>query len=335
MTQPESRSRRGFQILLGLLISAALIWYAFRDTPFGDVWAQIRAMHLAPMLLAVVVATLPFALRVPRWRLLLRREDDTPLDRRSLWHAIAMGFAANNTLPLRLGELVRMGAITRLGPVPFASAFASVAVERVLDALTAAVLLTAALFMIDLPAQGSLASAATTVGALGLVALVVAAAVARWPALAIRPIETVIPAGRLRQLCLGIVQRLIAGLAALRDPARALPIVGWSIAIWLTNAAGFWLAFRAFDIPVGLAGAIILQGALLVGIALPSSPGYAGAFDLTIMLTLATVFNVPRDVGLAYAIAYHVLTFVPITGLGIASLLRTGLTLRGMREAAR
>jgi uncharacterized protein (TIRG00374 family) len=108
--------------------------------------------------------------------------------------------------------------------------------------------------------------------------------------------------------------------------------VGWSIAIWTVNAAAFWVAFAAFGIEVPFGGAIILQGALLFGIALPNAPGYAGVFETVLMLTLANLFGVERDVALAYAISYHVLTFVPITLMGVLSALTTGLTIRKATE---
>lgn len=311
-----------------------MVWYAFRDTPFSDVWQEITSMRVMPMALAVIVATLPFPLRVPRWSLLLRRGDGSVIPPIPLWHAIAIGFAANNILPFRLGEVMRMGAIARLAPTPFPAAFASVAVERVLDALVAIGLLAVALLVVELPTDGGIASSASTIGGLALLALIAAMIVARWPRLATSPLERLLPESKLRTTLISIVDRLAAGIAALVDPRRAVPAVGWSLLIWLTNAAAFWIAFAAFDIDVSFGGAIILQGALLFGIALPSSPGYAGVFETAIMLTLANLFRVPTDVALAYAIAYHVLTFVPITLMGVGSALSTGLSIRSTTEVA-
>jgi uncharacterized protein (TIRG00374 family) len=334
VTPRNGAGSRWIQSILGIAISVAMIWYAFRTTPFADVWARITAMRIAPMAAAVALATLSFPIRVPRWAILLRHEDGSAIGVRSLWHAIAMGFAANNILPLRLGEVLRMGAVSRLAPVPFPSALASVAVERVIDALTAVALLAGALLVVDLPADSGLARQAGLTGALGLVALLVAVAVARWPALATRPVRALLPETTLRARFLGLIDRLVGGLGALGDPRRALPVIGWSLLLWLVNAAGFWAAFAAFGIEIPFAGAIILQGALLFGIALPSSPGYAGVFETVIMVTLERLFGVPPDVGLAYAIAFHVCSFVPITVMGVWSLLTSGLSIRAMREAA-
>ena len=101
---------RGRQILnlgLGLAISAGLIWWVFRRTDWDASWQYIVGVQRGWMLLAIVVATLPFPLRIPRWRILLRHDDGRPVGVLPLWHAIAMGFAANNLLPFRAGEVVR------------------------------------------------------------------------------------------------------------------------------------------------------------------------------------------------------------------------------------
>ncbi len=334
MTQPDSDSKRWLKVAIGIAVSVAMIWYAFRDAEFGKVWGVITDMKLLPMTAAVILATLPFPLRVPRWSLLLRSADGSPISPVKLWHAIAIGFAANNILPLRLGEVMRMGAISRIAPVPFASAFASVAVERIFDALTAMGLLAAALLMVDLPTGNPLADKMWLVGAAALLALGAAVAVALRPAIATGPIAAILPDGSLRKGVLSIVDRLVDGLAALGDWRRAVPLLGWSLAIWLTNAAAFWLAFAAFGIEASFAAALVLQGALMIGIAVPSSPGYAGLFETAIKLTLSSLFGVPTEIGLAYALAYHVLTFVPITLLGVYSLLSTGLSFKQARESA-
>jgi uncharacterized membrane protein YbhN (UPF0104 family) len=320
-------------LLVGLGISGAMIWYAFRETPFRDVWAEITAMRVMPMIVSVVVATVPFVLRVPRWQHLLHREDGTRIGFGPMWHAVAIGFAANNVLPFRLGEVLRMGAITRLARVPFTSALASIAVERVIDALAAFGLFGVALLVVDLPADVPAADKAAWGGAIALLALALAVLAARWPALVLGPVRALVPDGRLKGAMLNIATRVVNGLGGLGDWRRAVPVGLWSLLVWLVNAAGFWVGFAAFGIEVPFTGALILQGMLLIGIALPNAPGYAGVFETAIWFTLTTFYGVASDTAMAYAIAYHVLTFVPITLLGAWSLVSSGISFRELREA--
>ena len=333
MAPPERRGARALQVIAGLAVSAALVWWAFHDTDFSSLWSRIRGVRLIPLLAAVAVATAPFLLRVPRWRLLLRHDDGRALPSGALWHAIAIGFAANNVLPLRAGEVLRVAAVSRLGPVSFASALSSVAVERVIDALTVVALMSSGLLLGSLPATVTLGGStpaaviAQRTGIVCLVALLVAIAAAWRRDLALRWIERLTPSGRAGAALVRFADHLLSGLGALRDPRRALPVIGWSLIIWLVNASAFFVAFKAFDFQVPFAGALVLQGALMVGIAVPSTPGYVGVFESVIPAVLL-LYGVDKGSALACAVAYHVTTFIPITFLGALSAVRTGTRLR-------
>jgi glycosyltransferase 2 family protein len=324
---PEGRSARALQVVAGVAISAALVWLAFRNEPFSDVWAIIKTARVLPMAAAVALATAPFALRVPRWKLLLRQHDGAPIATSSLWNAIAIGFAANNVLPLRAGEVLRVAAINRLAPVSFAAALSSVAVERVLDALVVVTLLGIGLVGGQLPASNGMAVKAEWIGVICLAAMFAAILAAWQRETALRIFERLLPTGPVATKIVGFVDNVLRGLAAMRDPRRAAPVILWSVAIWLVNASAFFLAFQAFGFAVPFAGALVLQGAVMIGIAVPSTPGYVGVLDTAIYGTLL-LYGVDQAHGLAYALLYHITTFIPITLLGALSALRTGTRLR-------
>lgn len=328
MTPPERRGARALKIGLGVAISAALVWWAFRNEPFADVWAIILTARAAPMSLAVVLATLPFALRVPRWKLLLPRADGGSLPSRPLWDAIAIGFAANNVLPLRAGEFLRVAAVSRLTEVSFPTALSSVAVERVLDALVVVTLMGLGLVGGELAGGAGMAAKAEWIGIFCLVAMALAIAAAWQRPLALRLVDRVLPDRPFATKLLAFIDNVLRGLGALRDPRRAVPVVLWSVVIWLVNASAFFVAFKAFGFTVPFAGALVLQGAVMIGIAVPSTPGYVGVFDTAIYGTLL-LYGVDQAHGLAYALLFHVTTFIPIALLGAMAALRAGPRLRG------
>ena len=323
----RGRGRHTLAILLGLALSAVLLWWAMRGLRLADVWTHIRSAPPGPLLLAVFLATLTFPLRALRWRILLRLHDGTPLPLGPAWHALAIGYMANNLLPLRAGELLRAFAASRLAPVRMSTAFASVAVERVFDALTVVAMLVVALLTADLPenirfGELSVPALARRIGILAAVALLAAALVLARPDPAARLLERLVPWPALSRRLVGLLYGVRDGLAALRSPARLLLLGAWCVAVWCVNAVSFQALFPGFGIDLGFAGAILVQSMIVFLIAAPSTPGFVGTFEAGIVTALA-LYGVPGDRALAYALTYHAATFLPITLLGLWSTTRT------------
>ena len=321
--------------MLGTVLAGALLVWALRGVHPGEVLEHLRNAHLAPLLLAVVLATLTYPLRVVRWQLLLRDTDGSRLPAAPLWHAVAIGFMANNILPFRAGEVVRLLAAARLANARFSAVLSSVAVERVFDGLTVVALLSLSLLASDLPpdvAVGgvSLRHAAQVSGLLGAVALALALLVVAFPVAAERVIRRLLPPGRLADRLVNLIEGIRHGLAVLRSPALLAGTVFWSLVIWVVNALAFYAAFKAFDIPVGFFGALLLQGILVFGISVQLTPGFLGQFEAAIVAALA-LFQIPTGLASSYAIAYHATTFVPIVLLGAWSLARTPVALSDLR----
>jgi uncharacterized protein (TIRG00374 family) len=326
-----------WQAGVGIAISIILLWWTLHDVDFVQVWGTIRSARPAPVLLGVGLATLPFALRIFRWQLLLRREDGSTLPAIPLWHAIAIGFMANNTLPLRMGELIRAVAATRLTGTRLPAVLASLAVERLMDVLVVVLLLGIGLLLAGLPPGTTIAGVhmaplLAALAAIALVGLAAAAVVVAFPRSAESLIRRLIPWPRLAERLAGLVEGLTHGMAALQSPAKVAAVIGWSLVIWLCNAASFYAMFSAFGIDVDFAGALVLQGAIMFVIAVPSSPGYFGAFEVPVVAVLA-LFLIPKGAAVSYAFTYHVTTFVPITLLGLWSVARTGFGLREVRTS--
>lgn len=310
------------------------------DVSLREVWHEIRSARIGWLLGAVLCATLTFPLRTIRWRYLLR-DQGAVLPFAPLWHATAIGFMANNLLPARAGEVARAYAARQLTGVRFMTAFGSIAVERVMDGL----------FLVGLLFVGFLAGGFTQEAVIGNVplarlatggatffgAVFVAALLVVWlPGLTRRIAHAVLHAilpERWALRALGLVDGLLDGLTALRAPGRLAGVLVWSLVLWLTNAASFWLAFVAFGLDLSWRPALVLQGILAFGVALPSSPGFFGVFEGATRAALA-LYGIPASSAVSLAIGYHIAGFIPITVLGLWSLWNAGLHLSDLRRDA-
>ena len=311
-----------------------------RGIELDELIGHVRQDRPVYFLAAVIVATATFPLRTARWRYLLRLEGQS-LRFLPLWHATAIGFMANNLLPARAGEFARAYTAGRLTGVQFSAALASLAVERIMDGIAMVGLMTVAIatggFARGVKVGGiSLVGITGTAAVLFVVALAAAVAVVHRPTLALdlarRVFARILPA-RVADRAIRFVEGLLAGLDALRSPSRFAAVIGWSLAVWCTYAASFWLCFRAFTIAVPWSAPLLLQGLIGFGVAIPSSPGFFGPFEAVTRATLA-LYGVDAGRAVSYAVAYHIGTFIPISLLGLWSLSRTHLHLADFKRGA-
>lgn len=327
--------RHRWKTLLGLALSAVLLWWALGDVSPGAVWGEIRGANLALLVFAALLQNGGFLIRAARWGLILR-----PALERVRYYprfaATCIGFMANNLLPARIGEFARALSFTRLAPVGLSAALGSLVVERFFDALVLAV-------FVALPvlAPGLLAGAAglalrDAVGAkLVLIVPIFGAAVAGLTLIVWRPhwmariVEAVV--GRLVSRPLGArlgaaVESFARGLGVLKRPQLLGGVLAWSFAHWLWTGFAFFLAMLAFDIrSPGYFGALFLVGVNAFLVAIPSAPGFFGPFEAGVRLALEP-FGVAPEKIVGYAVGFHLTSFFPVTFLGLYYVWRLGLT---------
>ncbi len=329
--------RARWSALIGVAVSVLLLWWTLRDVSFREVWEHIRGVRPLLLLLTVVLATLSFPLRTVRWRLLLRLEG-AALPAAPLWHALAIGFMANNVLPVRAGEVARAYAARTMTGVRFSTAIASIAVERVLDGVTLVVLLFVGAWWGGFSAETTIGGVTigTVLRGAGVIfgaLLVVSLVVVRRPQLALGVSRRAVgwllsPRWTIRVM--EWLEGLVKGLEGLRTPGRLAAVLLWSVAVWGTLAASFWAGFLAFNIDVPWSAALVTQAFVAFGVAIPSSPGFFGPFEALVRVTLG-LYGVEAGLAVSLAVGYHFATFVPITLLGIWSLSRAQLHLAELR----
>lgn len=326
--------RPGVRGAFGILLSAVLLVFALREVSFATVWGELRRSDLLLFAISTALATATFPLRALRWRVILWPVAPG-LPRGPLWRATAIGAMVNNVVPVRAGELARAYALTREVPgVPFAASFASLAVDRLFDAIV--VLLLLLLAMLD-PAfhsglesgGGRLVTGAAATGAVGIgVLLMVLYAVVVFPDRLIALFEAFA-----RRVAPGIEERgrlalraFADGLGVLRHPGRFLAVLGWTTLHWLVNALAFWVGFKAVGITVPFSAALMVQGLIAVAVALPAAPGFFGVFELVGKTGLG-FYAIGGDLAVSWALGFHILTFIPITIVGGIYFARLGVRL--------
>jgi uncharacterized protein (TIRG00374 family) len=330
----------GWRGAIGIALSIALLVYALHDVNFRIVGDTLRRSNIALFILSAVTATLIYPLRARRWRVILDPvAPDLPFG--ELWRATAVGMMIGNIVPARAGELARAYALSTEEPkVGFAAAFASIAVDRVFDAVVILFLLFLAMLDPAFPSGTRIANqpvanwAGTGIIAV-LVLLAALYALVLFPARVLTLYELVVRrlAPKLEARGRDALLAFASGLSVLRAPKRFASVLIWTVLHWLCNALAFWIGFRAVGIATPFTSALFVQGIIAIGVAIPSAPGFFGVFEAIAKESLA-VYGVGPDLAVAWAIGFHILSFIPITVIGAVYFARLGLKMGDLGSAA-
>lgn len=306
-------------VLSGLTV---VVFTQFFD--LGRVAATLTRADPLLMLAAAAVFMITYGLRGWRWKLLLSPMGDYPY--RTVRDVLLVGFMGNWILPARGGELARTLILWRLTGASWRGALATVAVERLFDALTIIGILSALSQLFDVPPL------ARKIGWLTTAAMAGTLAGALWtayhPASLFGLMERAlffVPA-RLRTRVVAFCRTFVQGFAALRRPRLLLPVAGLSVVVWILEVVVYLLVMRAFDIGLPFWAAGVTLVVTNFSIAAPSAPGALGVFEAGCSGTLIAL-GVNKDLALSYAIGVHLLFFVCIVGFGLLVLWRLGLGL--------
>lgn len=328
---------------IGILVSGVFIWLLVYKSgiEWANAWGHIRGSDKGLLIASAFAATFIFAIRVPRWRVIL--PPLVPGQRRipfsSLFQSIIIGQMMTNVVPGRAGELARPYVLSRKEPsIPFSTGMASVIVDRVFDGIVVLLLLVVAVTDPSFPSNATIGgrpiamfaligAAGLVVGLAGLFALLLYPA--KFIAVSQSMARRTFP--RIEEPLVGFLTRFAAGLTVLNDPRRFLLALFWTLVHWLVCAASFWLAYLAVGLDAPVMSALFVQTAIVLAVAIPSTPGFAGVFEMAAVAALA-VYGVAPDIAIAWALAYHVVTYIPVTVLGLIYAVRMGLTLGELKK---
>jgi uncharacterized protein (TIRG00374 family) len=131
----------------------------------------------------------------------------------------------------------------------------------------------------------------------------------------------------------GLVRQLIDGFKVFSNFKLLLQVILLSVLVWLINAAAIYILFHAFALHLPFTTATVVMIILLIGIAIPTAPGFIGNWHYACILGL-TLFGVPKSEALTFAIIYHFLSIGIVIALGIIFLPFNKFSIADMKKEA-
>lgn len=309
------------RVAVSVALLAILIWRVDLDAA-GHALRDANYVFVIPALVCFGVAKLLVA---ERWRLMMSTFARLPL--MPLFGVLCVANLANNVVPARLGDLIRVQVPAQRYGMSRARLAATVfATESLLDGIAFAALGLIGLALIDIPnfpteffwaVLGLLAGCIVAVIPLSHLKLE-----GGWTR---RSIVQRLP-DRIQLALEEALPHFLDGLAVFRHLKLGVTAISWSFAIWLLEVLMFFLLGRAFGIDLSMPAWMLIMVASNLVSAVPITPSNIGAYEVAIT-ELLKALGIEPGVAAGFAIAAHIFNIFWISAAGFTAMWALGLGL--------
>lgn len=318
-----SRSR-SLRILVVLAVAAgvgALVWW--RGPDWGAVGDAFTIVRWQWVVAAVALNLVSVLVRAVAWRIVINQAMPPPHPGfRLVFSAFSVGLFANAVLPGRIGELARVGVLTRKLPGrngAWAALIGTVFAHRLFDLVPSLLLVTYALATAKVP-HWAYTSLEIVLG-VGFALFAFGLASAR------RHHQPVLDElGRVRRLLVMARQ----GLGVLHSPVAAIGAAFFQCLGWFCQLLAVFCAMRAFHIYAGLPAAALVLVLVNVATIFPLWPGNVGLVQAAVALPLIA-YGVAKARGIAFGFGLQAIEASVGVGVGMLFLAREGLSFAMLR----
>ncbi|MBU0691276.1 flippase-like domain-containing protein [bacterium] len=304
----------------------------------AELGTVLRSTQWGQISIAGVIFFGSLVVRAWRWQLILN-----PLVRMNFWQVFGVmniGYMANNVLPLRLGEVYKAQVIYQLSGLSRTEAFGTIVVERLVDLIYMVPFIGLAIMLYPMPEAFQIGGIIASVGAFALCGFCVWLGVDHDRAMHwTRKVLSVLPESAAEKSGNGI-DKFTSGLGVLGRRELFWGLTISSIILWIMYGLMVYLVLDSLGM---IAGVPLIEsnliGAVLVilfittfGFVVPGAPGAVGTYHGVAVLGLS-LFKVPGDQAVGFALLLHALNYIPLTALGWAYFWKYGLSFRKSSEA--
>lgn len=311
------------RVAIGVAVGLIGLVFIVRNVELADIASAFQAAILGYVLLAVAVILITIVTKTWRWQLIFRSGTDVPGFRPLFW-ALVTGQFFNIVVPFRTGEIARVVSLDQQEQISKSKTLSTLVIEKTLD--TAGLVAT---ILIVLPFVAIPVEVSQRGNSLAIITLVV------LPILFLLALNS----HRLSRLTKGIGDRLpswmrlrfiqileagLEGLAALRNRRLTAGLSLVTILIVILSLLTPLLLFKAFNLPLGIREAIIINLLVTLATAPPSTPGRIVIFLAIVRLAMEGFGIDDTSVILSYAIAFLFVVYSPALILGGLALSKGG-----------
>lgn len=324
IVRSENSARSKIPRYVGYGLALACLVWVIRYFHFVRFVRELAEVDWKWVLVGMSFDVLSYVIQGLRWKFLL-----TPFGRVKLSRSIRAVFAGlftNLIFPLRPGEFLRSYLLSNSDDIKIGRVLGSVGVERLVDLVVATASLAVVSLLVDLPRRFQRAADLLGVITLVLVTILVLLILYLEMKLGSNPEPTMA-----RRHLPGKVMGALIDLHSMGTAPSFYAAVFTSILIPICQVLGLWAMMRSYGLHLSFLAAVVVLLVINLGVSLPNAPANVGAYQLFCVLGLS-VFDIDKTGAANFSTFAWLALNLPFALLGFAALVRSGLTLRSMRE---
>ncbi|MGD1211935.1 MAG: lysylphosphatidylglycerol synthase transmembrane domain-containing protein [Candidatus Acidiferrales bacterium] len=324
LSQREKAERPRILRILGYGLAVICLVWVLRDFHIVKALHDMANADWRWVLLGMGFDVLSYSIQALRWKFLLSPFGKVRLTRSI--RAVYTGLFANLLLPLRPGEFLRSYLLSDSEGISLGRVLGSVGIERLVDLVIATASLAVVSLFVRLPRRFERAADILGIITLVLVTILMLLILYLEVRLGISPEPHI---GRRRLP--GRVMAALVDLHAMGTAPSFYAAVFTSLLIPACQVLGLWAMMRSYGLPLSFLAAVVVLLVINLGVSLPNAPANVGSYQFFCVLGLS-VFDVEKTTATGFSIFAFLALTIPFVFLGFAALLRSGLSLRSMRE---
>lgn len=322
------------RISIVLALTAVFLGAVIAQMDFQAVQAslgEVRWARMAPVILLYLATHIARSIR-------LQALISEPIRLGAVFSINGVGFLAINTIPARMGELVRPYVLKEKHNVAWGASVAAILVERILDFSMLLAMLLGVSFLVDLPSHTvSVGGQDVDLIALGqqltgfflilgvaggALALAASQRVSGW-------LRNSRPLGPMSLFLANLVERFDEALRWLwNNPRKAVIALLGTLFVWGTTLCAVALVMSSFpDLEVTWQIVLATWTFTLTGMTFIPTAGFFGAYEACCAGALM-LQGAAEGPAMAFAIVLHLGQFAYLAVVGVACLIAEGLSLR-------
>ncbi|OGP07990.1 MAG: hypothetical protein A2048_03495 [Deltaproteobacteria bacterium GWA2_45_12] len=279
--------------LVGFGVSIAAVFYCYGVARRVDLFQATIEVGWNWMILAAGINFIIIGIKSLRWKMMLQSVGGAPLT--EVYKSVLIGYALNNVLPVRGGEVARIHWIGRKASLSYSATTANLVSDRLIEGLSLAFLSLMVFFdsaaPIEIKKGAGVLLLVTIFMYVGLVFL--------------------------RRLPRGPVwfQDFQKGLHSFMSWSIHLRGICYSLINWIFQVVLIYCVHRSLGIWLPVWSLFLVLFAINIAIIVPSAPGNVGTFEVGGLFIYKFV-GLPEDMALITTFVYHAVQVIPVTLAG-------------------